>query len=81
MSTSLIRRIADEIGDLTDVARRRKLPIKSTFKRPFNPHHRGLDGLFSGLGKKVVQNRIVSARIKPIREMIRGLTDESNRSI
>ncbi|MCM1636004.1 hypothetical protein [Latilactobacillus sakei] len=32
MSTSLIRRITDEIGDLTDVARRRKLPIKSTFK-------------------------------------------------
>ncbi|BAX66351.1 hypothetical protein LSA02_14580 [Latilactobacillus sakei subsp. sakei] len=55
--------------------------MKARLKRPFNPHHRGLDGLFSGLGKKVVQNRIVSARIKPIREMIRGLTDESNRSI
>lgn len=81
MRISISRRITDKVGCLTAVANRNDMADEARLKRPFNPHHCGLDGLFSGLGKKDVQNRIVSARIKPIREMIRGLTDESNRSI
>ncbi|BAX66350.1 hypothetical protein LSA02_14590 [Latilactobacillus sakei subsp. sakei] len=70
MSTSLIRRITDEIGDLTDVARRRKLPIKSTFKIKSAT----LTGTFEHL-PSVVNNRC--NRLFAIRSKAQKVVNES----